>query len=127
MLTIKKTPEQIRKTKKKYENEMAFEDKKWLARGFIDSFNRWRSYFCDRDNLWKPKSIGQLKMIDSINEMLKENNYDKDVFLVCCFLYCQKWTFNVPNLSLLVSRGQEIYEERFEDANAELDKIEYLN
>jgi len=123
ILSTEKTSDKIAKAKKKFSNQILFDDRRQALRNFIDIFNKWRAFYTGRD-AWRPKSLGQLTMIETIVDMVREEDLDLDIFVACCFKAVVKWKIKVPGFNLMKANGLEWYENYYEDVLAEVDASE---
>lgn len=119
-----KTTDQIRKAERKVQNSIDFDERKIALRHFIENFNKWRRYFADRVDDWRPKTMSQLRMIEKIVHMIRENDLDADVFIACSFWATKRWKVKVPGFNHIYSRGLEWYDSYYEDVLAEIDSNE---
>jgi len=121
LISSVKTTDTVRLATLKMQNKINFDNKREYAKVFIELFNKWRSYFCERDYAWRPKSMGQLKQIDSIVYMVREEGIDLDLFMACSFKAVARWKINVPAFNMMMARGVEWYYAYHEDILAEMD------
>ena len=125
-ISVEKTRSTIAKVEKAVQKKIEFDDRKEALRNFIESFNKWRNYFVpDREHAWRPKTLGQLRMIERVVDVVQENDLNQDLFVACSFKAVEKWKFKVPAFNQMLTKGAEWYEIYCEDVLATIDAEEY--
>lgn len=120
-----RTKEEVRRAKKKFSNQLEFDDKLSRFKNFVDIFNRWRGFYTDFTSTWNPKNIGQMRAIDRIVSDCNENDMDLGIFIACSFKACARRRFKTPTVTNMANYGEDWYYEYAEDVIADIDAEEY--
>jgi len=117
-----RTHNETRKTKKKIENLIEFDERMKLVKDFMETWNYWRQFYLDLPAT-KPKTKGQLTCIENILDLVKEENVNLRMLIAATHkaysLYKRKYN---PTYATVLHSGLDFYDKYYDDILIDIDK-----
>ena len=91
---------------------------------FLEIWNEFRN-LNGKESEWRPKTAGQVTMIENIIDMVENEGLDLRIFIGCAFKHIS-WSGRTPAFTQMLSRGLDFYDAHYDEVSVDLDIDEYM-